>query len=180
MKIALDVVLAVCVFGWGVVLNYCSRYDKVISWAIGYVAPANLTKQELNTYRAALAPRSYLRAINYQFGLPLVILILGTLIDWYLGVLGVIISVVVVYGVLSVLAAGTIEKYLYQIIMSLQHKAADYKKAGDEEREEAAEDFLVPLKIVYAKVLGKNYRVPSSGSINLEVEVPHAATLRRS
>jgi len=54
------------------------------------------------------------------------------------------------------------------------------QQAGDEERKEAAEDLLVPLKSLYAQVRGKKYRVPSSGSIKLDVGVAGTAPGWRS
>jgi hypothetical protein len=42
METGLQIALWLGVVSWGVVLNHCSRYDKVITWAMGLVVSGDV------------------------------------------------------------------------------------------------------------------------------------------
>ena len=167
MHAILTTVFWLSVLFFGFVMYYISRYQKVIDWAIAEVAPVELTKAELDIYRASISPRLYLKVINMQLTLPILVLALGTTLHWYLGVVGVLVSAVVVLGVFSRVNPGSVDVYLLKIILDLENRSADFNLKGDPERSEAAHDTADALKELYEVTRGKGHRIPSYGKIQI-------------
>ncbi len=169
LRITLEVIFWIFVLVFGIAQYYASRYDKIIWWAASKIAPEGSTEAELNIYRAAIAPKHFHGLIvNLQIISPILVLALGTYLRWYLGLLGILISICVIYNVILKLINSKVDDYLLIITNDLNNRAMDYKTKGDLIRFEVAQDYADKLKELYSQYRNKNIRIPESGPIVLD------------
>ena len=88
------------------------------------------------------------------------VLIGGTIVRWYLGVVGVIL-VVVSGGAWQAVLSKNLTTYLRFVANSLAQREADYRKNGDEDRAGAAHDFFIGVAGMLEKSAAESLQVPS-------------------
>ena len=139
---------------------YVSNMQSATLWVGKKVAPDGLDKEAPNGFQDAITPKSQntgnvLVMISY-----LVLLVSGSFIVWYGGVVAIILTLMA-SSVVGKFYADDIGTYLLKIIHSMSNRVADYKKHNDFDRADAANEMLEKLQMLYAEIRDQNIKIPS-------------------
>ena len=161
------IIFSTLVIALSFVYYYQQAYFKVMKWAAKSKAPENLTHQEMDTFIGAIGPKAWHILTNILYVFTVLVLGFGTYLGWYLGVLGIFIAFIFAIYILGNTLPTYLDWYLFNMILSLGNRAADYKAKGDTLRESVAQEKAEELKDLYEKTRGKKIRIPVTGEIKL-------------
>lgn len=139
---------------------YVSNMQSATLWVGKKIAPAGLDKEAPNGFQDAITPQSQNNGNIIIMVSYLVILVSGSMVVWYGGILGLIVSLVV-SGIVGKFYANDIGTYLLKLIHSMSNRVSDYKKKNDFDRADAASDMLEKLQILYAEIRDEDIKIPS-------------------
>lgn len=154
-------VIVVC---GGILSAYTSKYQEVTLWAGKMVSPPGSDHLNPTGSQDAITPKAQGRRNVLNIGFYIVTLVLGTYLNWWQGVLGVIVFVVV-HSIFKYFMPNTIEYYLRPIIHSIANREADFLKRGDHMRAEAARAFFIRLTELLERVSNNNLKLPEYSEI---------------
>lgn len=110
-------------------------------------------------YQDAITPKSQDRLNLIRPTLWVIVLITGSLIHWYLGIIGLIFDILILHNLFSFLVPQNLSYYVNLINIEMANRYANYKKEGDEERALAAKEIGDKLSEYYLN-MDKNTKVP--------------------
>lgn len=160
IDIAIYIVLALACTAVIFVGPFARKMQATTLWVGKKIAPIGAD---------ADAPRGFQDAITPKFQdtfntiLPIayiLILILGTIKVWYLGAILLIVTFVIMI-IVQRFYPQDVNTYLRAIISAMMNKMADYKKAGDEMRTDAAAEMVEKLQDFYERIKDQKLSVPS-------------------
>jgi len=137
-----------------------NKMQSVTLWVGKKIAPRGLDKESPNGFQDAITPKSQntgniLVMISY-----LVLLVSGSFIMWYGGVVGIIFALTL-SSIAGKFYANDVGTYLSKIIHSISNRVADYKKNNDLDRADAANEMLQKLQMLYVEIRDESIEIPS-------------------
>lgn len=144
----------------GAVYAFAGNMQAATLWASRKLSPAGNESMMPEGIQDAITP-PWLTRLNilWMVGL-LAILVGGSLSRWYLGILGIVLFIffcVIIEKILPKQLAA----YIRHIAVSLANREADYRKANDAMRADAAHDFLLEIHRLLEQVTSSGQLVPS-------------------
>lgn len=138
---------------------FVGRMQATTLWVGKKIAPKGLDQELPRGFQDAITPKmqdifNTILPIAY-----IVVLIVGTIKIWYLGVLLLFISILLT-SVAQRLYPNNINVYLNMIITAMMNKLADYTRDKDEMRADAARDMVESLQNFYLKIKDLKMKVP--------------------
>ncbi len=137
-----------------------SKMQSVTLWVGKKIAPQGLDKEVPNGFQDAITPESQNTGNIIIMASYLILLVSGSFLVWYGGILGLIVSLII-SGLVGKFYANKIGTYLLKLINSMSNKVADYKKNNDFDRANAAEEMLQKLQSLYVEIRDENIDIPS-------------------
>lgn len=129
-------------------------------WVGKKIAPEGMDTDAPRGFQDAITPK-YQDTFNTILPIAyILILVLGTIKVWYMGVV-LLVLVFVLMSIAQRFYPQDLNTYLRAIISAMMNKMADYKKAGDEMRTDAAAEMLERLNGLYAEIRDQKLPVPS-------------------
>lgn len=117
-------------------------------------------------YQDAITPEDQNKRNLYSPILFVAILIVGSLIKWYMGILGLLLNFIVLIPIASFFVPQKLSFYVNLLHINMANRFADYKKNGDEERTIASKEILEKLEQYYF-LMDKNIKVPNIYEANM-------------
>jgi hypothetical protein len=144
----------------GVLFAFNSRLQIATLWAGRSIAPSGSENLMPTGVQDGITP-------PWQTNLSLIwmvglagLLIGGSIQHWYLGVLAVV-TALVVSTVVGSLFPHDFATYLRLIAGSLARREADYRRAGDTARAEAAHEFFLKVSSLVERAASTKQRLPT-------------------
>ena len=163
IKLILDIAMWVSVAVVVFVGAFAAKIQATTLWAGKKIAPEGMESELPTGFQDAITPK-----IQDTFNtlLPIcyiAILVAGSIKAWYLGIL-LLIAAFVGMSVLKVFLSNRMKFYLKIINFYMINKTADYAKAGDEMRVEAAKDVSDQLLQLYFNI-PEDFTIPDFSEI---------------
>lgn len=144
---------------------FAHRMQVATLWAGKIIAPKGMDKELPRGFQDAITPKiqdNFNTILNTSY---LVVLVAGTIQAWYLGILSLFCSFMIV-SVLQRLWPRRITFYLKIIIFYMSHRIADYAKEKDHMRSDAAYDVWKKLGVLYLSIKDVDPVLPSFRETN--------------
>lgn len=139
---------------------YTGKVQSTTLWAGRRIGEPEFESQHPKGFQDAITPKAQTTMNILVFILYFAILVIGSIIKWYVGVAGVVIALfssVIIGRFLS----NDLERYLLSLINNMARREADYRKDNDTMRADAAHDMLERLSLLLKEIHGKEMAVPS-------------------
>jgi hypothetical protein len=140
--------------------GYTGRVQCTTLWAGRRIGEPEFETQNPKGYQDAITPKAQNVRNTAVFILYFVILVVGSIIKWYVGIVGVVIAFSsgnIAAGFFS----NDLERYILGLINDMARREADYRKESDSMRADAAHDMLERLSLLLMEVHDKALPVPS-------------------
>lgn len=160
LDIAIYILLALAIFVVIFLGPYAGKMQASTLWVGKRIAPEGMDQEAPRGFQDAITPKHQDTMNTFLPISYVLILVLGTIKAWYLGVLLLVLAIVLMSIAQRFYPQG-LNTYLRAIIAAMVNKMADYKKAGDEMRTDAAAEMLQRLNDLYIEVHDQNLPVPS-------------------
>jgi hypothetical protein len=139
---------------------FARKMQATTLWVGKKIAPVGAETDAPRGFQDAITPKSQ---DTFNTILPIayvLILILGSIKMWYLGVTLLVITFVIMI-IVQRFYPQDVNTYLRAIISAMINKMADYKKEGDEMRVDAAAEMVEKLQNLYERIKDQKMLVPS-------------------
>ncbi|MBP9817486.1 hypothetical protein KBC75_01860 [Candidatus Shapirobacteria bacterium] len=114
-----------------------------------------------NGYQDAITPEHQNKMNDLNNILLVAVLIVGSLVRWYWGILGLILDIVLLRTIFQYFfVPQKLSFYVNLLVMNMANRYADYKKDKDEERALASKEIGDKLN-EYFVTMDKNMKVPT-------------------
>lgn len=144
----------------GVLLAAASRIQSTTLWAGRAIAPRGSEALMPTGVQDAITPRWQTR-LNLAWIVGLVVLLVaGSFQRWYFGAVAVIAALVASAAVQTILPRR-LATYLRLIASDLANREANYRRAGDSLRADAAHEFFLKLALLLERAVSADQLVPT-------------------
>lgn len=153
------VALAVLVVTTGILASYTARFQATTLWAGKKLAGKQLSEQMPRGFQDAITPKSQdkrnmITPVSY-----VVIIVLGCIQAWYVGIVAII-GALFVGAIADRFIPDKLEYYLLRVAWALDNREADYRKKNDMMRADAAHHMADSVKGLIEGIHGTGERVP--------------------
>lgn len=139
--------------------SFSGKMQRVTLWAGKKIAPFGMDSEVPRGFQDAITPKIQDRLNTFFPVLLLLVLIVGSLRAWYLGIVAVI-AILVLVVIVQKFLPNKISFYLKIIIHYMDNRIADYAKQGDTMRSDAAKEMSEKLHNLYFNIKDRNLEIP--------------------
>ncbi len=139
--------------------SFITNLHSATYWIGKKIAPIGSEKELPRGFQDAITPSRHAYLYFFTRILYLIILILGSIKLWYLGILLVLV-IAILTKFLGELWPNNINFYLKILIRSMTNRMADYSKKGDFMRSDAAKEMLEKMENLYVEIRDENLIIP--------------------
>lgn len=148
------------------VLAYTGKMQATTLYVGKKIAHPDLKGIMPTGYQDAITPEHQNKMNDLNLILFACVVIVGSIIKWYLGITGLIFEMVILRTIFAALVVPQkLSFYVNLLNINMANRFADYKKNGDEERAKASKEIGDKLT-EYFVLLDKNTKVPGIEEAN--------------
>lgn len=138
---------------------FAGKMQRVTLWAGKKIAPTGMELEAPTGFQDAITPKLQDRLNTFFPILLLLILIVGSLKIWYLGI-ATVIAIFIIMAIVQRFLPNKINFYLKIIIYYMDNRMADLTKQSDVMRADAAKDMSDKLHNLYLEIRDINLEIP--------------------